>query len=389
MRILVYSTLYPNAEQPQHGIFIEKRVLELRQRTGWAFEVVAPVPWFPLSAPRWGLYGQYARVPALEMRHGILVHHPRYLVVPRLSWRVAPALLLPPSLRCLRAIRAGGFAFDLIDAHFLFPDGVAAVAAGHALGVPVVVTARGSDVNDSLDHAAPRWQVRRAMHGAAATLAVADGLAARLVSLAADGRAVTVVPNGIDHEVFRPLPRAAARAALGVSGPMVLTVGNLRPLKGQHLLIEALSALPEVTLVVVGSGAEREALEALARRVGVADRTRFLGAVGNADLPPLYAAADAFALASSSEGCPNVIIEAMACGTPVVATAVGAIPDMLPAEGRVYLVTERTAPALAERIAAILAAAPPREMYAARARTFDWGGTCAILAEVMRGAVPR
>lgn len=389
MRVLVYSTLYPNAEQPQHGGFIEKRVLELRRRTGWSFEVVAPLPWFPLVGERYGLYGRYARVPAREERHGLIVHHPRYPVIPRLSWRFAPWLLAPPSIACLRAVRAAGFDFDLVDAHFLFPDGCAAVTAARALGVPVVMTARGSDVNDSLDQPLARALVRRAMHDAACTLAVAEPLAARLTALAGDGRPVPVVPNGVDHGVFRPLPRDAARATLDVTGTVILTVGNLRRLKGQHLLIEALATLRDATLLVAGDGEERMALGELAASLGVAARVRFLGAVANTDLPRLYAAADVFALASSSEGCPNVILEALACGTPVVATAVGAIPDLLPSAGLPYLVAERSAAAFAGRIAALLAGGPPREVYAARGAGFDWDRTCATLAEVMCTAVAR
>ncbi|MGE0486813.1 MAG: glycosyltransferase [Gammaproteobacteria bacterium] len=381
MHVLVFSTLYPNDEQPHHGIFIERRVLELRRRSGWTFEVVAPVPWFPLRGERFGLYGRYARVPAVDERHGITVHHPRYLVIPRFGWRIAPLFLLLGAWGVMRRlVRARRF--DLVDAHFAFPDGVAAVAAGRLLGLPVVVTARGSDINDSPRYLLPRLQLRAALGRAAARVAVAQPLAramAELLGTSADS--VPVVANGVDLDAFRPCDREAARARFGLSGQVVLAVGNLRRLKGQHLLIEALADMPGVTLVLAGGGEERAALEALATRLGVSARVRFLGVVAAADLPELYSAADVFALASSSEGCPNVILEAMACGVPIVATAVGAIPDMLPPEGLRLLVTERTAAALRTALVTALDDPPRREHYLSRAATSGWDAACAALMQ--------
>jgi len=385
VNVLVYSTLYPNPEQPHHGIFVERRVLELRARTGWRFEVVAPVPWFPLRSARFGRYARLARVPARDERHGITVHHPRYLVLPGLSWRIAPYFLLPGSLGLLRRIRRSGFAYDLIDAHFVFPDGVAATLAGERLGVPVLMTARGSDVHDTLRHALPRALLRRAIGAAAGTIAVADDLARELRELAGGRLEVPVLANGVDTTRFAPRDPGPIRDRLGLHGPVVLCVGNLRRLKGFHLVIEAVAGLEEVTLLIAGEGEEREALARLAAELGIAERIRLLGAIDNAALPDLYSAADVFVLASSSEGCPNVVLEAMACGTPVVATAVGAVRDLLPEKGHGLVVAERSAAALREGIETALTRPPCVEVYLRRARELSWDATCAALAGIMAG----
>ena len=370
---------------PHHGIFVERRVLELRARTGWTFEVVAPVPWFPLTGARWGQYAEFARVPDCEERAGIRVHHPRFIAIPGVSWRVAHWMIYLAARKVATRLHAEGEGFDLIDAHFAFPDGVAATLIGRRLDLPVVITARGSDINDSPNYRVPRAALRAALGRAACRVAVSEPLAKGMLELTGgSSETVCVLSNGVDRNLFRPYDRAAAKERLGLEGAAVLSVGNLRTLKGHHLLIEAISGLDGVTLLIAGGGSEREPLQALASDLGVSERVRFLGVVEQTALPALYAAADVFALASSSEGCPNVVLEAMACGVPIVATPVGAIPQMVPEAGRRYLVHERTADAFRERIAAALADSPSPEVYLARAAEFSWDTVCDELARQMR-----
>lgn len=383
MKVIVYSTLYPNSNQPQHGIFVEKRVLELQRRTGWEFKVVAPVPWFPFASDAWGKWGIFAKIPEYECRHGIEIFHPRYLVLPWISWQIAPAFQLPAAITALRNIKSSGFDFDLIDAHFLFPDCVAAVAAGKVLKVPAIVTARGSDVNVSIRYSIPRTQTRYAVKNAAAVVTVAEDLRRVLLDRVEINKGISVVRNGVDGAIFNTQTnRDEARASLGLCGPTILSVGNLRKLKGHHLLLEALVSIPKATLLVVGQGEERSKLEVLARDLGVADRVNFMGEISNSDLPALYAAADVFALASSSEGCPNVILEAMACGTPIVATAVGAIPDLVPKEGQKYLIRNREPSEIAKRICQVLIDNPHRETYSNHAKRFSWDASCDLLKAI-------
>lgn len=382
MNLLVFTTLYPNAEQPHHGLFVEKRLLELIRRYPCEVRVVAPVPWFP----RWlggRRYAAFARVPRHEIRAGIEIVHPRYLVVPKLTWRFAPLMLALGAASAVRRLRRQGFAFDVIDAHFVFPDGVAAQILGAMHGVPVCITARGSDINDSPRYWLPRRMIQWALGRAKSLIAVSGELASRMRELANPSLVVHVLPNGVDRSRFRPQPEPALRERLGIDGPMVLSVGNLRELKGHDILIRAVADLADVSLVIIGTGDEEANLKRLIHKLQLTERVHLLGAVDNAGLPAYYNAADAFALASSSEGCPNVVLEAIACGTPVVATAVGAIPDLVPASTRHLLVRERTPEAFTDALRSCLDEPPPAAELNAKAETFGWDTTCERLRAIL------
>lgn len=385
MKLLVFTTLYPNSEQPHHGLFVERRLLELVRRYPCDVRVVAPVPWFP----RWlggSRYAAFARVPRSEERSGVEILHPRYLVVPKLTWRFAPLMLAIGALRTVCGLRRQGFAFQLIDAHFVFPDGVAAQILGVLCRVPVCITARGSDINDSPQYWLPRRMIRWMITRAKNRIAVSEELALKMRALTWPSLPVHVLPNGVDRSRFYPCPAPSLRKLLGIDGPLVLSVGNLRELKGHDILVRAVATLPEAALIIIGAGEEEANLQRLIEQLGVTDRVRLLGAVDNAELPDYYNAADVFALASSSEGCPNVILESIACGTPVVATAVGAIPDLVPESCRRFLVHERTPAAFAHTLRSCLKEPPAAADLHARAETFGWDTTCDRLQSILSGS---
>ncbi|MEJ0048495.1 MAG: glycosyltransferase [Rhodospirillales bacterium] len=181
--------------------------------------------------------------------------HPRYLAIPRVGMAAAPFLLYAAAARALARLRREGQEFDLIDAHYFYPDGVAAVWLGQRFGLPVVVTARGSDITQLPDYAVPRRLIRRAALAADAIVTVSDGLRRALLPLGVPNEKITVLRNGVDLAVFRPHDRAAARARLGISAPTLLSVGALIERKGHHLTIAALSHLPGWHLVIAGEGA--------------------------------------------------------------------------------------------------------------------------------------
>ena len=375
IRLLTFSTLFPNEAQPTHGVFVENRLHHLLASGEAAATVLAPVPWFPSAAPRFGAWATYARVPLTETRHGIAVYHPRFPVIPRVGMNLAPWLLYRAALPALRRLMAAGVRFDAIDAHYLYPDGVAAVWLGRAVGRPVVLTARGTDVNLIPRYAIPRRLIRGAIGGAAALVAVSAALADALVALGAPAAKVTVLRNGVDTVLFRPpADRAAARAALGLAGPTAISVGHLIERKGHDLAIAALATLPEWLLLIVGEGPERARLAALAARPEVAGRVRLLGAIPHADLPALYGAADALVLASSREGWANVLLESMACGTPVVASDIWGNPEVVraPAAGRIVA---RSADGVAAGLRDLWGAGPDRAATRAYAEGFGWGPT--------------
>jgi glycosyltransferase involved in cell wall biosynthesis len=373
-----FSTLYPNPETPFHGIFVENRLRHLIQSGEVAAMMVAPVPWFPFKHQTFGRYASFARVPYEEQRRGVTVLHPRYPRMPKVGMSSAPFLMYAALRKLCAEILKARFRFDLIDAHYFYPDGVAAALLGQSLGKPVVITARGTDVNLIPEYGVPRRLVRWAAARAAGVVAVSGALRERLIELGVPGSRVEVLRNGVDLELFAPQDRAVARRELGLNaaGRLVLSVGWLIPRKGHDLAIRAAAAMPEVTLLIVGEGPEANTLKCLAERLGSSDRIRFLGSMPQERLARVYSAADVLLLASSREGLPNVVLEALACGTPVVATAVWGTPEVVaPQVGR--LVRDRTPAAIAGALGALLADPPPRATVRAYAERFAWGPTTA------------
>lgn len=378
MRLLTFSTLYPNAIRPLHGIFVETRLRHLVAGGGIGARVVAPVPWFPADRPVFGRYAAYARVPRREHRHGLDVLHPRYPVLPKVGMTAAPWLLYRASLPVMTALADRGEGFDVIDAHYFYPDGVAAVMLGRKLGKPVTITARGTDLNLIADYPVPRRLILTAASRADGLITVCRALKDRLVALGIDESRVRVLGNGVDLDRFRPPgDRDALRARLGFGGPTILSVGHLIPRKGHDLVIGALPRLPGVTLVIAGSGPQETALRTLARTLGVADRVRFAGAVAHEEMPALYGAADALVLASSREGWANVLLEAMACGTPVAASAVWGTPEVVASPSAGLLLDERSADGVARAVLRLLADPPDRAATRRYAEGFDWNRTSA------------
>ncbi len=380
MNVLTFGMLYPDATRPWHGVFVEQRLRQLVALGGISARVVAPVPWFPSARPQFGAWGAYARVARREVRHGIAIEHPRFVNVPKIGMTIAPALLAMGSLPALRRMREEGFDFDLIDAQYFYPDGVAAIMLGRHFGRPVTITARGSDLNVIARFALPRLMIRAAAKRAAVLITVSGALKEALVGLGLPPAAIEVLRNGVDLGMFRPpADRAALRGRFGLTRPTLLSVGNLLPVKGHDLVIEALALLPGYDLVIAGAGPQDAALRALARARGVADRVRFTGPVEQALLREWYGAADALVLGSASEGWANVLLEAMACGTPVAATNVGGTPELVCAEPAGVLIAQRTPQGVAEAVNALFARLPARAATRAYAEKFSWGETASGL----------
>jgi glycosyltransferase involved in cell wall biosynthesis len=375
IRILTFSALYPNAADPGLGIFVETRLRQLLACGGVSATVVAPVPWFPSRNPRFGSYARFARAPREEVRDGVRVLHPRFPVIPGVGWYLTPYSLALAVRPTLERLIASGFDFDLIDAHYYYPDGVAAAMLARWLRKPLVITARGTDINLIPGYALARRMVLRAERQAAASVTVSEALREEMIRLGVPPERVVTLRNGVDLQRFTPLPKDEAQARIGVSGRVLLSVGYLIERKGHHLVIEALQRLPHWTLVIVGDGPMRQELKALAERLGVSGRVRFKGAIEQRELPTYYSAADLLALASSREGMPNVVLESLACATPVVAAPSWGTPEIIadPVAGR--LTRDRTAAAIADAVNDIAAGMPSREEVRRYAERFSWDAT--------------
>lgn len=375
MKILTFTSLYPNAAQPNHGVFVENRIRHLVEGGDVECRVVAPVPWFPFRSDRFGKYGQFARVPKYEIRHGIRIDHPRFLTIPKVGMNVSPYLMAACLKPVVERIRREGFDFDLIDAHYFFPDGVAAVMLGEHFRKPVVVTSRGSDISVIAGHKVPRRLIKGAAGKAAGLITVCEALKQAMVDIGIPDNRIVALRNGVDLNVFQPVDRVLARAKLGLTQFTLLSVGQLVAHKGQSLIIEALAELPDCRLLLAGAGPDRAQLEALAERLGVGHRVVFLGAVPHHELRNYYGAADALVLASEREGWANVLLESMACGTPVIASKVWGTPEVVQTREAGLLLHARTGAAIAEAVRALRSAGPDRGATRRYAERFSWGET--------------
>ncbi len=379
VRLLTFTTLYPHVGAPNHGVFVENRLRHLVATGRAASSVVAPVPWFPSRSRRFGAWSKFAFAAHEETRHGLQITRPRFAAVPAVGMSVAPAMLYAAAKPAVKRLLARN-AVDLIDAHYLYPDGVAAVMLGRAFGLPVVLTARGSDITQLPDYLLPRRMIRWAMARADALISVSAGLKQAMADLGAAADRITVLRNGVDLTMFKPPTdggsRNALRAAWEIQGPTLLSVGHLIERKGQRLIIQALSHLPGWTLLLVGEGPEQAKLEALASHLGLAARVRFMGMQAHETLAQLYGSADISVLASSREGWANVLLESMACGTPVIASDIPGNPEVVQAR-EAGLIVERTAEAVAAGISALWVDLPSREKVRAYAERFSWEATSA------------
>ena len=272
-----------------------------------------------------------------------------------------------------RRMRCEGFDFDLIDAHYFYPDGVAAATVAAGYRKPLIITARGSDINVIAQLPGPRRQMLQAARSASAIISVSAALKAKMVDLGMDAERIFVLRNGVDMSVYAPVEQAQARAVLGLAhGPVVASVGNLVPGKGHDLAVQSIARLDDVVLLVVGDGPQRASLERLARELGIGSRVQFTGELLPQQMPTVYSAADLLVLASSNEGWPNVVLEAMACGAAVVAADVGGVREILTAGVGGTIVLERSAEAFAAAINDRLTRVGERAAVRAFASQFSW-----------------
>lgn len=385
LRVLTLSTLFPDATRPQFGTFVERQTLGLAALPDVTVRVIAPVGIAPLG----GMLARYRVLSGLPLREdwrGLTVERPRFVHLPGVGGRFDPAMLTRALVPVMRAIRHD-FAFDVIDAEFFFPDGPAAIALGRAFDVPVSIKARGADIHAWGTAGPTRRQVVDAGCAADGLLCVSAAMKADMVALGMPAPRIAVHYTGVDPARFAVRDRAAAKAALDVSGPVLVSVGALIARKGHDLAITALAEVPGAMLVLIGAGPEQAALEALAVRVGVAARVRFMGSLGQDAIADWLAAADAMVLMSASEGLANAWVEALACGTPIVIADVGGAREVLEGQDYAGQKVAREPGAIAAAVRSVLAAPPERAGVARAAARFGWAANAAALKAHLAGLV--
>ncbi|MHB8813917.1 MAG: glycosyltransferase [Steroidobacteraceae bacterium] len=376
MRVAVVTTFYPNVAEPGRAVFVRNLVQALDRYV--SLRVVSPVPYAPPISrhPRWrGLRSIPLRAECLPYE----VLHPRYVVVPKCARLSGFTYFLGVCLPLRRLVRSE--AIDLLHVHCAFPDAVGVALAASFIGLPFVVTAHGSDINVYAEQRSIRWQVARALARAGAVIAVSLALKRKIgaMSPSAGERVVHIPCAGVDPRVFRLREQALARGELGLppDGRIVLFAGQFVTIKAVDVLLAACRNLmsrqrlqPNDLVVLAGEGPERKALEAQA--AGLHGTVRFVGEVSQARLATWMSAATLFCLPSRNEGTPNVVIEALASGRPVVASRVGGVPEVISDGVNGLLAEPGNAAALADAIAAAFDRHWDAPAIAATVKEFTW-----------------
>jgi glycosyltransferase involved in cell wall biosynthesis len=376
LNILTFTTVFPNPIEPGNGPFVRRRVQNMAELA--EVTVVAPVPWLDYSNPK-GDWRASRRIPSSRTDGHLPVYHPQWLF---------PPMGTPLNVTCLyRGARAtveslhSRSPFHCIDAHFGYPDGAAASKLARRLGIPYFVTMRGNELVYARDplRSGP---LRAALLGAVGVVAVSEELRALASSLGVTADRLCVIQNGVDAAEFSPTDFSVARARLDVplARRVILSAGGFGPLKGHHRIVEAMPDLlsrgHDVELWIAGSanrdGRYEAEIRATISRLNLGSRTRLLGGVAPNELALRFSAADVFCLASSYEGCPNVVYEAMACGCPVVSTRVGAVPQMIPSGAFGLIIEVDNQNALERGLGEALSRAWDRNAISLFGRARDW-----------------
>ena len=381
--VLSLATLYPNPVNPRFGTFVARSMEALAKRGDWRVTMVNPIGLPPVVL---GRYRPLADLPGENVEGGITVHRPHFTLIPRIGARRNASAIARAALPLVRRIHAEA-PIDLIDAQFFFPDGPAAAIIAEAMGLPLSIKARGSDITYWGEHGFAREQMLDAARRATGLLAVSRDLAGQMAAMGMEREKITVHYTGLDRDRFRPLEHTQLRRQLAQelgfampdNTPLLACVGALIERKGQAIAIAALRDIPAARLVLVGKGEDEAALRALAASEGVADRVLFAGSLDHDLMPLILSAADVMVLPTANEGLANAWVEALACGTPVVTCDVGGARELITCATAGRLV-ERNPQAVAAGINAILNAPPPREAVAALTEHFSWDANAAELA---------
>jgi len=335
IKLLLVTNLFPNSLEPNRGIFNYHIMKELQ--TLCDITVIAPTPWFPrtklLIKPLASWYRK-SQIPKQDRIYGFDVYHPRYIVVPKILGFLHGVSLYFPLKRLIEKLLEKQ-SFDLINVHWIFPDGVAAVRIARKLNLPILVTSHGTDINVYSDYRLRRIQIRDALQKSNSISVVSPELKRKIVALGISEQKVHIIPNGVDLDQFTFMDQTSCRRQLGLplDARVILFVGNLEPVKGLEYFLEAIAQIynlhKDMFVAIVGDGSMYQTLIHKTHILNLTNLVTFFGAKPHNEIPLWMNACDLFCLPSLNEGWPCVIMEALACGKPVVASNVGGIPELV------------------------------------------------------------
>lgn len=376
LNVLLISNLFPTPADPIRGIFtyqLAKRLKDLCDVT-----VVCPLPWFPRWAnfaflKRWD---EFSCIPDSYQWQDFTVYSPKYLIFPKISEVVHASLMLQPLYKTVK--RLHNFQkFDIVNTWWLYPDAVAAAWVADRLRLPHLVTALGCDINLFMQQRHKRYQIQWALQKADGVTVVSDALRQYLLRQGYRDKAIGVIYNGVDADLFylRDKFQSSRQLDLVHKGKVVVFVGQLLEVKGVIYLIEAVERLiaagNDLIVYLIGEGSDRSLYEAEIVRRGLFKRIFLVGNRPHTEIAVWMGACDVFCLPSIREGFPNVILEALFSGRPVVASHVGGIPEMVN-ENNGFLVEARNPNALADALCKALAQDWDPQSILATVAHFSW-----------------
>lgn len=399
LRVLVLSHMYPSKASPisKMSMFIHHPVRHLIA-LGCEVMVVSPVPYTSSFLATNERRKGYLETPSHDVIDGVPVIYPRYLRPPGSLFHAPSTLTMYAGvLASIRRI-VKEFSPQLIHTHTATPDGYVGLLLSQKLGIPIVVTLHGSDINVyPFRDRWTLWQTKRVLAEAHRVIAVSKALKKAAEAIASPRVPIEVVYNGVDLQqfTFDPEARITIRQKLGIppDSVVLIFVGNVVREKGVEELMQSFCMLAsdfrELHLVVVGEGPALSGLTSKAEEVKLRNRVHFMGLRPHQEIPGWLSASDILILPSWSEGHPTVIIEAMACARPVVATKVGGIPETVEHGESGILVEEGDVRALTQAIAQLGSDSAKREAMGKSGRRiveqrFTWRKNAEKTIEVYR-----
>lgn len=389
MKILVITNLFPNNQDPTRGMYNKQQIIELSKLC--ELKVIAPLPWAPPLKFNTKWYNHYKIAPK-ETIGGFEVIHTRYFMIPKFGRSLYGFFFFLSLFRKVKEIYES-FKFDLIYSPWAYPDGFGSFLIAQKIGVPIIIGILGSDLNLFTRYALRRKMISYALKGSNRVIAVSRCLKQKAIELGVPSEKIEVITNGVDKNLFKQMDKMYCRKSLGLESDkkIILFIGHLVPVKGVDCLIDAFSCISKKcensSLVIVGDGALKHEMLRKINTLGLKDRIKLISSTPHDKIPLWINSCDVLCLPSLNEGCPNVVLEALACGRPVVATNVGGIPDIIDTPDLGILVPPKNP----EKLAAALETALNKHWDLKRANekisSYSWSMNAEKLLEIIKVAL--
>mgnify|MGYP000033794066 CR=1 FL=1 len=331
LKILLVTNLYPNKFEPTRGVFTEQIVKCLSIKN--EVEVVAPIPWMPPLINKF-IKKNHKSLPKICTYNDVKVHHPAYVVIPKVGRWLYGILFFLGVFNTLRKIKKT-YNPDVINVHWMYPDGFGTVVAAKILGIPVVTHSLGCDINETATYPSRRFFIKLALKWANFNISVSEELRKKTIQIGSPSNLTATIMNGVNSDLFQSRNKTSLRKNLSLpeDKTLFLYAGNFNIEKGLEILVRAFSKVHkkynDALLVIVGSGPLESKIYQLVSELDISHKIVFVGRVNHNQVPEYLAAADFLCLPSLREGCPNIVLEALSTGTPVLSSRVGAVPEML------------------------------------------------------------